>query len=296
MPRSGILLPRSAGATLLGDLAGRRSFITNQRIRGRLRRRFAGLLSVVAKLLLPALCLAALAAAAAAGARWIFTSPRFAVETVEVLGASRLSDDELLDAAAIRPGMNLFAFDPEAVASRLESLPGVSRASVIRSLPNRVALVVEERRPFALAHVDEGQLYWMDEDGVPFAPEPRAVAPEMPVISGLTTDELAFPSGAPSRKTLDAVVLLRTLLRSGSGLSKEISEIDVGRPEGLVLYTVDGVEVRLGRDWREAELARLEGVLAEAALRKEQVASIDLRFRGLVVFTPKAREEGRGQR
>ena len=72
-------------------------------------------------------------------------------------------------------------------------------------------------------------------------------------------------------------------------MRREISEIDVSRAEGLVLYTVDGVEVRLGNDWREEQLARLEGVLAEVALRKEPVASIDLRFRDLVVFTPQAR-------
>jgi cell division septal protein FtsQ len=280
---SGILSPRFMGVPP-DDLAERDPFITNQRVRGRLRRRVATAAGIGAKLLGLALCLGALTAAGAAGLRWLLTSPRFAVEAVEVSGASRLSEEELLAAAGIRPGENLFRLDPEAVASRLEKVPAVRHARVIRALPNRVTLVVEERQPFTLVHVELGQLSWIDEEGVPFAPEPRAVAPELPVLSGLTLEE---PSSAGRMQA--ALALLRSLLRSGSELRREISEIDVSRAEGLVLYTVDGVEVRLGNDWREEQLARLEGVLAEVALRKEPVASIDLRFKDLVVFTPKAR-------
>jgi cell division septal protein FtsQ len=249
---------------------------------------------VGAKLFGLALCLGALAAAVAVLANWLLTAPRFALAAVEVRGTSRLSEEEILAAAGIRPGENFFSVHPEQVVFRLTAIPLVRHAHVIRAFPNRVTLVVEERRPFTLVHA--GRLYWMDEEGVPLVQEPQAVVPDLPVISGLTPEELfsaaGNPSGgwvAPSDRTLAAVALLRSLLRSGSELRREISEIDVSRAEGLVLYTVDGVEVRLGNDWREEQLARLEGVLAEVALRKEPVASIDLRFKDLVVFTPRAR-------
>jgi cell division septal protein FtsQ len=78
------------------------------------------------------------------------------------------------------------------------------------------------------------------------------------------------------------VAVIRALLRSGTGLTAEISEIDMSRREGPVLYTVDGVEVRLGsEDWEE-RLARLVGVLAQVAA--QDVRTVDLRFRDQVVF------------
>jgi len=56
----------------------------------------------------------------------------------------------------------------------------------------------------------------------------------------------------------------------------------MSRREGPVLYTVDGVEVRLGsEDWDE-RLARLEGVLPQIAT--QDVRAVDLRFRDQVVF------------
>jgi len=139
---------------------------------------------------------------------------------------------------------------------------------------------VEERRPFTLVH--GGRLHWMDEEGRLLGASLAAVAPPMPVISGLTADELASMRTAPGPKARAAVAVIRALLRSGSGLTAEISEIDMSRREGPVLYTVDGVEVRLGsEDWEE-RLARLEGVLAQVAA--QDVRTVDLRFRDQVVF------------
>jgi cell division septal protein FtsQ len=56
----------------------------------------------------------------------------------------------------------------------------------------------------------------------------------------------------------------------------------MSRPEGPVLYTVDGVEVRLGTEQWEERLARLEGVLAQVATG--DVQGVDLRFRDQVVL------------
>src|SRR5438094_262300 len=111
---------------------------------------------------------------------------------------------------------------------------------------------------------------------------PEAVAPPMPVISGLSADELASMRTAPGPKARAAIGVIRALLRSGNWLTAEISEIDMSRREGPVLYTVDGVEVRLGtEDWDE-RLARLEGLLAQIAT--QDVRTVDLRFRDQVVF------------
>jgi len=87
---------------------------------------------------------------------------------------------------------------------------------------------------------------------------------------------------APGPKARAAVALIRALLRSGGALAEEISEIDMSRPEGPVLYTVDGVEVRLGAENWDERLARLEGVLAQVAT--QDVNGVDLRFKDQVVL------------
>jgi cell division protein FtsQ len=217
--------------------------------------------------------------------RWVTTSPRFAVTAVEVRGASRVSVARILAAAGIAPGANLWTIDSRGVIARIEGMPEIRRADVVRELPNRVTIIVEERRPFTLVHA--GRLHWMDEDGRVLGEEARAVAPEVPVISGLSEDELATMRTSPGPKARAAIALIRALLRSGSALTAEISEIDMSRAEGPVLYTVDGVEVRLGAEEWDERLARLEGVLAQVAT--QDVNGVDLRFKDQVVLNRGAR-------
>jgi cell division protein FtsQ len=220
------------------------------------------------------------AASIAVVGHWLLTSPLFAVTGVDVRGASRVSPERILEVSGIVHGENLWRIDPRRVRARLEELPEIRRADVVRELPDRVSIVVEERRPFTLVHA--GRLHWLDEEGHVLGEERHAVVPEVPVISGLSEDELASMRTAPGPRARAAITLIRALLRSGSTLASEISEIDMSRAEGPVLYTVDGVEVRLGTDEWEERLARLEGVLAQVAT--QDVQGVDLRFRDQVVL------------
>jgi cell division protein FtsQ len=267
------------------DLGERSAFIARQRVgraAARGRRARGGRRGPGWRRLAVGSALLAIFALQILAVRWVLTAPRFAIAAVEVRGASRVPAERILDTAAITPGTNLWRLDPDAVVARVATIPEIRRAEVVREIPNRVTILVEERRPFTLVHA--GQLHWLDEDGRLLGQESQAVAPPVPVITGLTDEELASMRTAPTPKALAAIALIRALLRTRATLAAEISEIDMSRREGPVLYTVDGIEVRLGaEDWEE-RLARLEGVLAQVAARENAVSTIDLRFRDQVVL------------
>jgi cell division protein FtsQ len=284
MGRQSVLTPRRVNHPL-EDWADRPAPVTRQRVDRRRRLlRYARRLSQAG---LALVAVAALAGAGALGVRWLLTSPRFAVSQVEVRGTSRLAAAEIVAASGIRRGANLWKIDPRTAVAGVESLTAVRRAEIIRAFPNRVTIVVEERRPFTLVHA--GRLHWIDEEGVRVASEARAVTMTLPVISGLTDDEIASASRAPSERVLTGVRLIRTLLRAGSPLVAQISEVDVGRNDGPVLYTVEGIEVRLGAEEWDARIPRLAGVLAQVAASGQAVSAIDLRFRDQVVLKPAVR-------
>lgn len=284
---SSVISPRG-GRARVEDLAEQGRAMARQRVsRVRLARRVSRRARWVAARVVPiGLALAVLGAGGAA-IGWLLTSPRFAITEVAVVGASRLTPEEIVAASGIGPGINLFRLDRSAVVARLEGLPLVRRADVVRRFPNRVTVAVEERRPFTLAHA--GRLHWIDEQGVSLGAEPRAVVPQAPVITGLSPADLAAGDGTPGPRVAAGISLLRVLLRSETALLRQISEIDVSRPDGPVLYTVDGVEVRLGAEDWEARLGRLQGVLAQVRAGGEPVSAIDLRFRDQVVLKTVAR-------
>ena len=278
----GLISPR-ARAQAPAAWAERSALVVGQRVGARRPR--ARRVPQLARVGRVTLVLVAVAVVILGAVGWMTTSQRFAVTTIEVRGASRVPVARILAAAAIAPGTNLWTIDSRTVVARIEGMPEIRRADLVRELPNHVTIVVEERRPFTLVHA--GRLHWMDEDGRVLGEEARAVAPEVPVISGLSEDELATMRTAPGPKARAAIALIRALLRSGSALTAEISEIDMSRAEGPVLYTVDGVEVRLGAEEWDERLARLEGVLAQVAT--QDVNAVDLRFKDQVVLNRGAR-------
>jgi cell division septal protein FtsQ len=207
------------------------------------------------------------------------------VRSIQVEGAARVPVEEILVRADIPLGVNILRLDPAGVRARLEALPQIRRAEVIRDLPDRVTILVEERRPFTLVHA--GRLHWLDEEARLLGEEREAVAPPVPIISGLSEEELDTMRSAPGPKAQAAIALVRALLRGGAALASEISEIDMSRREGPVLYTLEGIEVRLGTEQWDERLARLEGVLAQLATQgggSSAVTAVDLRFRDQVVL------------
>jgi cell division septal protein FtsQ len=276
---SRVLITPRAPTRALGEFGQSASSVAGQRV-GRVRRRRPARRIRWLRVLATVAATAAAAAAIVASGYWVLTTERFAVVAVEVRGASRVPPQRILEASGIVHGQNLWRIDPERVRARLEEMPEIRRADVVRELPNRVAIVVEERRPFTLVHA--ARLHWLDEDGRVLGDETRAVNTEVPVISGLSEEELVTMRTSPGPRARAAIALIRALLRTGSALASEISEIDMSRPEGPVLYTVDGVEVRLGTEEWDERLARLEGVLAQVAT--QDVHGVDLRFRDQVVL------------
>jgi cell division protein FtsQ len=292
--RTGVLSPRGAGRGGLADLAEPTAAMVGQRLdRRRLRRRALRLARRVGAWLSVGLLVLAVGGGLASGAGWLLTAPRFAFERVEVVGQNRLSADEVVAASGLVAGQNLFRLDARRAVAGVEALPAVRRAELVRAFPNRVTLQVEERRPFILVHSAghnwAGGLHWVDELGVPLGPETRAVTLDAPLVSGVSADDVAAAGRTPSERVAVGVALIRTLMRTQSPLLKEISEVDVGRPEGPVLYMLDGTEVRVGRENWDDRLGRLGGVLAQLRASGQRATSIDLRFRDQVVLRTAAR-------
>ena len=278
--------PRSRPARP-ADLASRSRLIANQHRRGRRALRF---LRLVFRALVLGLTLTGLGVAAFVAWDWVRRTPLLATRAVEITGARRLDEAAVRAAVAIEPGTNLFAIDVAAAEARVASLPGVRRAHVVRHLPGRVTVLVEEREPHAL--VNDSGLHWVDTEGYLVAADARPGVTSLPILTGVGAPVLG--TGAPSESLRAGLALLHLLQRTSGRLTARVSEVDLSRPHGPVLYLVDGIEVRLGSDAWSDRLARLDGVLGELDARGERVASIDLRFRDQVVLTPRAPAQSAG--
>jgi cell division protein FtsQ len=99
--------------------------------------------------------------------RYAMTTPRFAVEHIEVKGNQRLSETQVVRLAGVETGQNVFALDTSRAQQRLLAEPWVERARVSRELPATLRIELTERVAVAVALV-EGDLFLVTSDGEPF--------------------------------------------------------------------------------------------------------------------------------
>lgn len=85
---------------------------------------------------------------------------------VEVTGNRVLSAETVALGAGLRAGMRMSEIDPFQAALRLHGQPWIKTAEVRRIFPGKVAIKVEERRPYAMLYSGKESRTIIDEEGV----------------------------------------------------------------------------------------------------------------------------------
>ena len=163
-------------------------------------------------------------------------SPLLAVDTLSVKGASRLTTEQVLDAAGVHEGDAMVWLDTSAAVSGIEALPYVRRASLEREWPDTVRITVRERVPAAWVEGPAGTSL-VDRTGrvVEVVDSPP---PAMPQLIGA---KLVPPPGG----TVDAVGAARVAGALSGLAAAGTTSVDLTE-RGIVMHLATGPEIRMG--------------------------------------------------
>jgi len=190
-------------------------------------------------------------------------SAGFGVEQITIEGQQHLGDAELTHALGVGPGTMMLAFDTDAAKARLEAMPWIKQAQVMRLLPSTLQVVIEERVPFAMWQ-SKGKTYVIDRDGAILSPAIREAYPDLPLVVG---------DGAGK----NAANLLAELAFFEDVEKQMIAAIRVG-DRRWTLKLAPGVDVLLPDDSVADALKTLVGLNEERGLLQRDVAAVDLRL------------------
>jgi cell division septal protein FtsQ len=203
--------------------------------------------------------------------RYLRSAELFAVQQVSVAGVERLKENEVIAAAELQSGANIFAVDMDAVRDRVEKLRRVQHALVQRILPDQIVIKVFERVPSGAA-VIRGEVYQFDDDGVLLEPGPGTGS--FAILHGLKST-----NPAANRTKID---LYRKVLRE---LEPEasFSEVHVNdRGEVSVVASDMPQIVDLGTEaFKERWLSYVR--LKPEIEKLPKAARVDLRFKDQVI-------------
>jgi cell division protein FtsQ len=208
--------------------------------------------------------------------RYALTTPRFAIQNVEVIGNQRLSRAKVAEIAGVRVGQNIFATDTATLQRRLLDEPWIRTAQVTRDIPNALQVKITEHEAAALANVDD-VLFLVTSDGEPFRPVAPGEAFDLPLITGLSSAELARDRKREVERIGMATDVLKQYTRleqSRVHAAQEVHLEDDGRV--TLIVGVRGLHLELGRDNFRKKLQMASRVLAELGAKGGQPEAIFL--------------------
>jgi cell division protein FtsQ len=206
-------------------------------------------------------------------------------DAVVLTGSENVPLAQVLAVFAGDIGRNIFFIPVDERKHQLEQIPWVRSATVMRLLPNRVGIQVQERVPVAFAQVGS-RVMLIDADGVLMEPPIGHARYSFPVISGTAEAE---PHSTREARMKIYMRLIQELDSGGARYSESLSEVDLSDPEDVKITVADddgAVVVHLGG---ENFLERFKTYIAHVQGWRQQfqkLSSVDLRYDKQVVVNP----------
>jgi cell division protein FtsQ len=217
--------------------------------------------------------------------RFVSADPRFTLASPDDLGAGLsmyglvyTSRSRVLATFASDFGRSIFLAPIAERRRRLLAVDWVADASIARIWPNRLAVRIRERTPVAFVNLPVAggrgsRVLLIDAEGVLLEP-PAHARLGFPVLSGVNEEQ----TEAERRRRVEAML---RLLDDLGPLAKDVSEVNAGTPENLIIVAqIEGRAVQLvmgNRNFSE----RLQNFLdhyPEIRRRSGNVRAFDLRL------------------
>ncbi|PXX08494.1 cell division protein FtsQ/DivIB [Mycolicibacterium moriokaense] len=193
----------------------------------------------------------------------LYFTPIMSARNVVVVGVGAVTQDEVVAAANVQPGMPLLQVDTDAVAERVAAIRRVASARVQRQYPSTLRVTVVERVPVVVKDYPDGP-HQFDRDGVDFATAPPPVG-----VPYLDADNPG-PSDAPTKAALQVMTALRP------EVAGQVGRIAAPSVAAITLTLTDGRVVVWGTTDRTEEKALKLGALLTQPGQTYDVSSPDL--------------------
>ncbi|MCV6974333.1 cell division protein FtsQ/DivIB [Mycobacterium bourgelatii] len=193
----------------------------------------------------------------------LYFTPAMSARDIIVVGTGAVTQEEVLEAAQVRPGTPLLQINTSEVADRVAAIRKVASARVQRQYPSALRITIVERVPLVVKDFADGP-HLFDRDGVDFATEPPP-----PALPYLDVDN----PGPDDPATLAALKVLTTLRPEVAG---QVGRIAAPSVSSITLTLSDGRVVIWGTTDRAEEKAEKLAALLTQPGRTYDVSSPDL--------------------
>jgi len=205
-------------------------------------------------------------------------------DNIEVTGIENVTKKQIMEVMGEDIQRNIFSVPLSEQRAKLEQIPWVESASVMRFVPNRLKIEIHERTPVAFARV--GPRIFLIDGGGTLMELPQKHRYSYPVILGMNPGE-PLSTRLPRMRAYNELV--QQLDSGGAHYSADLSEIDLSDLDNLKVRVNDpqgDVLVELGNSDYLARYRTYVSHVQEWRQQFQKLESVNLRYGNQVVVNP----------
>ncbi|HEX5491853.1 MAG TPA: FtsQ-type POTRA domain-containing protein [Candidatus Udaeobacter sp.] len=220
-----------------------------------------------------------------AAKRLFFQNPEYQIKAIELQTDGTLQREQVLKAADLHEGSNIFSINLAKVRDRIQQLPQADEVEIVRKLPSEIDIRVVERKPVAWITSETEITDPFASDGA-FLVGARGVLmkqkkllPEylgLPLILGCSGESLEAGKTLESVEAKMALELLRLTESNFLQTRFQIREIDISKSYCLLVTDKNRSRVMFGLNDLEEQLRRLQVFLDYCDNTKQELATLNL--------------------
>jgi cell division protein FtsQ len=222
----------------------------------------------------------------------------FKAKSLKIEGVQRLSQNQIIEAARVKKGMNVLDVNLAMVRKRLLAQPWIADAEIRREIPAGLYIKVKEHSPLAI--IDLGRKFLLNENGRVFKEWTDTDPANLPLVSGLALSDIrihgktaAHPSQLdhPQKDPFEAVMQVLRLGRQTRSIlsNRNIRQIKVDREIGITLVAFKQMKtIELGYYNYPLKFNMLKNILSYGKHRRSfpEFDRIDLNNVNRIVVNP----------
>ncbi len=177
----------------------------------------------------------------------------FTINQIEVIGAKRVSQREILKRSGLVAGKSTILFFEYRVVKEIVKNQWITDVLIEKVFPKKVIIKVKEAQAFCIIIRDTGDSYYMSEEGKELGRANFKEGLDFPVLIGEGIEK--------SELVGEALDILRLSLKSNALNWKQVSEINLDSIYGITVFTTDGRRIDFGHDNLEKKWYRVEKII-----------------------------------
>ena len=219
----------------------------------------------------------------AALTKFLWENPDYNLTDLEIATDGTLSREEIISAASIVEGANIFSVSLSKARKAINNIPQVEMATLQRVLPNRISIQISERKPIAwiAKGIDEDpttskDAFLVDSRGILMEKANRRDLGQylnLPIIAGVSMDNLR--SGAPVNNA-DVQSALDLICLNMDNARFEIRTLDLSKGYCMMVTDRHHSEITFGLDRIAEQLDRLSQLLDYTEPRSKEIRTANL--------------------